>query len=86
MALRSLTYEAKLSSSSPVRAERKGQFVSDASRAKRRGRTFPCPRCKNPMEEIVRIEPTLGEAGLIGYECPDCGYVTSELVRPKERY
>jgi hypothetical protein len=36
--------------------------------------------------DVVRIEPTFGEVGLIGYECPDCGYVTSELVQPKERY
>jgi hypothetical protein len=34
------------------------------------------------MEAIVTIEPTLGEPGLIGYECPQCVYVTSELVQP----
>jgi hypothetical protein len=34
------------------------------------------------MEAIVTIEPTLGEPGLIGYECPKCVYVTSELVQP----
>jgi hypothetical protein len=34
------------------------------------------------MEAIVTIEPTLGEPGLIGYECPQCVYVTSEFVPP----
>jgi len=34
------------------------------------------------MDAIVTIEPTLGEPGLIGYECPKCVYVTSELVPP----
>jgi hypothetical protein len=34
------------------------------------------------MEVIVSIEPTLGDPGLIGYECPNCVYVTSELVPP----
>jgi hypothetical protein len=33
------------------------------------------------MEAIVTIEPALGEPGLIGYECPKCVYVTSELVQ-----
>jgi len=31
----------------------------------------------------VRIEPTLGEKGLIGYECPNCTYVTSVLLEPQ---
>ena len=42
-----------------------------------------CPRCKAAMEEVVRIEPTLGEKGLIGYECPNCTYVTSVLLEPQ---
>jgi hypothetical protein len=29
---------------------------------------------------VVRIEPTLGEMGLIAYECPKCVYVTSVLL------
>ena len=37
------------------------------------------------MEAVVTIEPTLGEPGLIGYECPKCVYVTSELVQPTGR-
>ena len=32
------------------------------------------------MEEVVRIEPTLREKGLIAYECPRCVYVTSVLL------
>jgi hypothetical protein len=35
------------------------------------------------MEEIVRIDPVGSEPGLIGYECPACGYVTSVLTPPK---
>jgi hypothetical protein len=31
----------------------------------------------------VRIAPLVGEPGLIGYECPACCYVTSELLQPK---
>jgi hypothetical protein len=34
----------------------------------------------------VRIAPTFREPGLVGYECPNCIYVTSELVQPKERH
>jgi hypothetical protein len=34
------------------------------------------------MEAVVTIEPTLGEPGLIGYECPKCVYVTSEFLQP----
>ena len=37
------------------------------------------------MEAIVTIAPTLRDPGLIGYECPKCVYVTSELVQPKVR-
>jgi len=33
------------------------------------------------MEAIITIEPTLGDTGLIAYECPKCVYVTSELVQ-----
>jgi hypothetical protein len=35
------------------------------------------------MDEVVRIEPTLGEKGLIAYECPKCTYVTSVLLAPQ---
>jgi hypothetical protein len=39
-----------------------------------------CPRCKRAvMSDILRIPPTLREPGLIAYECPSCGYVTSVL-------
>jgi hypothetical protein len=34
------------------------------------------------MEAIITIEPTLGDPGLIAYECPKCVYITSELVPP----
>jgi transposase-like protein len=44
--------------------------------------TIACPRCKAPMEEVVRIAPAQNEPGLIGYECPSCNYVTSLLTPP----
>jgi hypothetical protein len=34
------------------------------------------------MDELLRIEPTDHDQGLIAYECPSCGYVTSVLVAP----
>jgi C4-type Zn-finger protein len=48
--------------------------------------SMSCPRCRATMDEVVRIEPTVGEMGLIAYECPKCTYVTSVLLAPfKER-
>jgi hypothetical protein len=44
-----------------------------------------CPRCQTGMDEIVRIEPTLRDQGLIAYECPKCVYVTSVLLEPLPR-
>jgi hypothetical protein len=35
------------------------------------------------MDEVVRIEPLAGEPGLIAYECPSCGYVTSLFSHPE---
>jgi hypothetical protein len=29
-----------------------------------------------------KLAPTLGEPGLIAYECPNCVYVKSELLQP----
>ena len=48
---------------------------------KKRG-TIACPRCKAPMEEVVRIAPVQNEPGLIAYECSSCRYVTSVLTPP----
>jgi len=36
------------------------------------------------MDEVVRIAPLPGEPGLIAYECPGCGYVTSVLSHSEE--
>jgi transposase-like protein len=55
--------------------------VSDLE--KRQG-TLACPRCKAPMKEVVRIAPVQSDPGLIAYECPSCGYVTSVLISPKD--
>jgi uncharacterized Zn finger protein len=57
--------------------------VSDLAKSKRGGSTATCPRCGATMNEVVTIAPVAGEPGLIAYECPNCGYVTSVLVQPK---
>ena len=56
-----------------------GRPVSDLSGTKH---NMSCPRCGTTMNDVVRIEPTLREPGLIGYECPSCVYVTSVLLEP----
>jgi hypothetical protein len=32
------------------------------------------------MKDVVRIAPVQGDPGLIAYECPACGHVTSVLI------
>jgi hypothetical protein len=32
------------------------------------------------MQEVLRIAPAQTDPGLIAYECPSCGYVTSDLT------
>src|SRR5262245_63725976 len=44
---------------------------------------FACPRCKAIMSEVVRVAPLANEPRLIGYECPDCCYVTSVVLQPE---
>jgi hypothetical protein len=34
------------------------------------------------MKDVVTIAPLGQEPGLIAYECPECGYLTSVLVAP----
>ena len=36
------------------------------------------------MMEVVTIAPLLHEPGLIAYECPKCGYLTSVFQPPAE--
>ncbi len=55
--------------------------MSDLSRSKRRP-ALACTRCGAAMDEVVSIAPLAGEPGLIAFECPSCGYVTSVLVHP----
>lgn len=57
-------------------------IVSNLSRSKR-GSALACSRCGAAMDEVVRIEPLAGEPGLIAYECPSCGYVTSLFSQPE---
>jgi predicted nucleic acid-binding Zn ribbon protein len=42
-----------------------------------------CPRCSARMVDVVSIAPLGDEPGLIAYECPQCGYVTSVLQQPE---
>jgi hypothetical protein len=32
------------------------------------------------MKEVLRLAPAQNDPGLIAYECPSCGYVTSALT------
>ena len=51
--------------------------------ARRTDRGMLCARCNSSsMDELLRIAPTNRDQGLIAYECPSCGYVTSVLVAP----
>jgi hypothetical protein len=41
-----------------------------------------CPRCRAAqMTEVTSIAPLLHEPGLVAYECPRCGHLTS-IVQP----
>jgi hypothetical protein len=47
--------------------------------------TLLCPRCKAAqMAEVTAIAPLLHEPGLIAYECPRCGYLTSVVQPPAD--
>ena len=39
-------------------------------------------RCGTAMKDVVTIAPVVHEPGLVAYECPKCGRVTSVLVTP----
>lgn len=56
--------------------------MSDERRAER---GVCCPRCNSAMDELLSIAPVLNERGLVAYECPRCGYVSSVLIEPSER-
>jgi hypothetical protein len=32
------------------------------------------------MNDVVTIAPLCTQPGLVAYECPDCGYLTSRLL------
>lgn len=42
-----------------------------------------CPRCNATMSEVATIAPIDRKPGLIAYECPSCGHVSSVLVPPE---
>ena len=54
-----------------------------SDRNKDAGNGPSCPRCGAAMKDVVTIPPVADEPGLIAYECPKCGYVTSELHYPQ---
>jgi C4-type Zn-finger protein len=59
-------------------------IVSDLQRARIERADLPsCTRCNADMIEILTIAPMFHEPGLIAYECPKCGYVTSHLLPPE---
>jgi predicted RNA-binding Zn-ribbon protein involved in translation (DUF1610 family) len=41
-----------------------------------------CAKCGTTMKDVVTIAPVAHENGLVAYECPKCGHVTSVLVPP----
>lgn len=44
-----------------------------------RAHPLSCAKCQIAMLEIVSIAPTLGVPGLLAYERPRCGHLTSVL-------
>jgi uncharacterized Zn finger protein len=54
---------------------------------RRAQRGMACPRCSvQSMDEVLRIVPTATQAGLIAYECPGCGYLTSVIIGGEEQH
>jgi hypothetical protein len=47
-----------------------------------RSRAIPCQRCSGTMDEIMQIEALWDAPGLVAFECPDCGYLTSVIIPP----
>jgi hypothetical protein len=37
------------------------------------------------MDEIMQIEALWDAPGLVAFECPDCGYLTSVVVPPEAK-
>jgi hypothetical protein len=66
---------------SPERARERP--VAEEQRTKRADMPA-CARCGAAMEEILTILPVVHEKGLIAYECPKCGYLSSLLIDPVE--
>jgi DNA-directed RNA polymerase subunit RPC12/RpoP len=43
-----------------------------------------CSKCGTEMKEVTSVAPTLHDPGLVAYECPRCGHLTSLLERRQE--
>jgi predicted nucleic acid-binding Zn ribbon protein len=56
--------------------------MSTERRTLREDTDQPCSKCGATMKNVVTIAPVAGERGLIAYECPKCGHLTSVLVSP----
>jgi hypothetical protein len=50
-----------------------------------RRRAIRCQRCSGTMDEIMQIEALWDAPGLVAFECPDCGYLTSVVVPPEAK-
>jgi hypothetical protein len=59
------------------------RVMSDGRRSSKNACSALCSRCGTPMKDVVTIAPLVAEPGLVAYECPNCGYVTSVLLRPE---
>jgi predicted RNA-binding Zn-ribbon protein involved in translation (DUF1610 family) len=49
----------------------------------REDRAPRCAKCGTEMKDVVTIAPVAGDPGLVAYECPDCGHLTSVLCRQR---
>ena len=65
-------------------AQLKGCAMDDCFSRSRR-RAIRCQRCSGTMDEIMQIEALWDAPGLVAFECPDCGYLTSVVVPPEAK-
>jgi predicted RNA-binding Zn-ribbon protein involved in translation (DUF1610 family) len=63
---------------------RGARVMATERRTRREDTDQPCSKCGATMKNVVTIAPVAGERGLIAYECPKCGHLTSVLVSPAQ--